>query len=186
MDRQLVVQAQEGDLAAFGSLVDAIGDRFLAVAQGILRERSLAEDAVQQALVSIWRDLPALREPDRFNAWSHRLLVRACYAEARRSRGWITGIVAGDALEPSTADASAGVADRDQLERGFRRLSIDHRTVVVLHHLLDLPLEEVAVIVGAPRHTVRSRLYHAMRQLRAALVADDRPGTSREGMEVVR
>ncbi len=75
----------------------------------------------------------------------------------------------------SHADASSLIADRDQLERGFRRLSINHRAVVVLHHYLDLPVDRVAAILQVPPGTVRSRLHHAMGALRAALDADARP-----------
>jgi RNA polymerase sigma-70 factor (ECF subfamily) len=145
------------------------------VAHRILRDIDLAEDATQQALLSIWRDLPQLRDPARFEAWSYRLLVRACYAEARRTRraGSILRLL--PAGEPTASDDLAAVADRDQLERGFRRLSIDHRAVVVLHHYLDLSLADVADALGIPEGTVRSRLHYAMRGLRAAMAADSRP-----------
>ena len=179
MDTYLVVQAQHGDEEAFASLAVAAGDRLHAVAHRILRDIDLAEDATQQALLTIWRDLPQLRDPARFDAWSYRLLVRACYAEARRTRHWAPNVRLLPAYELSDADASSAVVDRDQLERGFRRLSIDHRSVVVLHHYLDLPLNEVAEALGVPVGTVRSRLHHAMRGLRAALEADARP-TARE------
>ncbi|MGH3372632.1 MAG: sigma factor-like helix-turn-helix DNA-binding protein, partial [Nocardioidaceae bacterium] len=109
-----------------------------------------------------------------FDAWSYRLLVRACYAEARRTRS-ASNLRLLPADEPIGADGTSLVLDRDQLERGFRRLSIDHRAVVVLHHYLDLPLSEVAEALGVPEGTVRSRLHHAMRGLRAALDADARP-----------
>jgi len=180
MDTELVRLAQHGDEGAFASLALAVGDRLHAVAQRILRDTDLAEDATQQALLAIWRDLPQLRDPARFDAWSYRLLVRACYAEGRRTRHWVPNLhlVPDDASVPGHAGS---VADRDQLERGFRRLSIDHRAVVVLHHYLDLPLDEVAETLGVPVGTVRSRLHHAMRALRAALEADARP-TSREAI----
>ncbi|HET9498516.1 MAG TPA: sigma-70 family RNA polymerase sigma factor [Candidatus Limnocylindria bacterium] len=174
MDTDLVIQAQRGDEQAFASLAVAAGDRLHAVAHRILRDIDLAEDATQQALLSIWRDLPQLRDPARFEAWSYRLLVRACYAEARRNRSWHPGLRLVDTDTPM-ADSSASVADRDQLERGFRRLSIDHRAVVVLHHYLDFTLDEVADALGVPVGTVRSRLHYAMRGLRAALDADARP-----------
>jgi RNA polymerase sigma-70 factor, ECF subfamily len=135
----------------------------------------LAEDATQQALLTIWRDLPQLRDPARFDAWSYRLLVRACYAEVRRTRRWTPNLRLLTADEPQTTDATTSVHDRDQLDRGFRRLSIDHRAVVVLHHYLDLSIDEVADALGVPAGTVRSRLHHAMRGLRAALDADLRP-----------
>jgi RNA polymerase sigma-70 factor (ECF subfamily) len=177
MDTDLVVRAQNGDEEAFASLAVAAGDRLHAVAHRILRDIDLAEDATQQALLSIWRDLPQLRDPARFDAWSYRLLVRACYAEGNRQRRWEPNLRLLPANEPSAADGFSSVVDRDQLERGFRRLSIDHRAVVVLHHYLDLPLDEVAETLGIPAGTVRSRLHHAMRGLRAALDADARPTT---------
>ena len=175
MDTDLVIRAQRGDEQAFASVAVAVGDRLHAVSHRILRDVDLAEDATQQALLMIWRDLPQLRDPARFDAWSYRLLVRACYAEARRKRQWAPNLRILPADEPSGPDATSSVVDRDQLERGFRRLSIDHRAVVVLHHYLDLPLEQVAETLGVPLGTVRSRLHHAMRGLRAALDADARP-----------
>jgi RNA polymerase sigma-70 factor, ECF subfamily len=175
MDTDLVTRAQRGDEEAFASLAVAAGDRLHAVAHRILRDIDLAEDATQQALLSIWRDLPQLRDPARFDAWSYRLLVRACYAQGRRERHWTPHLRLLPANEPMQADGSSRVIDRDQLERGFRRLSIDHRAVVVLHHYLDMPLERVADVLGIPAGTARSRLHHAMRGLRAALDADARP-----------
>ena len=179
MDRDLVIRAQNGDEEAFASLAVAAGDRLHAVAHRILRDIDLAEDATQQALLNVWRDLPQLRDPARFDAWSYRVLVRACYAEARRTRHWAPNLRIMPADQPASADGSTLVVDRDQLERGFRRLSIEHRAVVVLHHYLDMPLDEVAETLGVPVGTVRSRLHHAMRGLRAALDADARP-TARE------
>ena len=179
MDADLIGRAQHGDEEAFASLAVAAGDRLHAVAHRILRDTDLAEDATQQALLTIWRDLPHLRDPARFDAWSYRLLVRACYAEGRRNRRWAPNIRLLPADEPEVGEGLRSILDRDQLERGFRRLSIDHRAVVVLHHYLDLPLDEVADVLGVPVGTVRSRLHHAMRGLRAALEADARP-TARE------
>lgn len=174
MDADLVIQAQQGDKQAFATLAAARADRYLSIARRILRDLHLAEDASQQALLNIWRDLPQLRDPGRFDAWSYRLLVRACYAEARGRRRWSPGIDLVAADEPMRADALGSVVDRDQLERGFRRLSMDHRTVVVLHHYMDLPLEAIAEVVGVSTGTVASRLHYAMRGLRAALDADAR------------
>lgn len=174
MDTELVIRVQQGDEEAFASLAVAVGDRLHAVAQRILRDTDLAEDATQQALLSIWRDLPQLRDPARFDAWSYRLLVRACYAEGRRTRQWSPNLrlLPTDVSAPDELDV---VVDRDQLERGFRRLSLEHRAVVVLHHYLDLPIDAVAETLGVPVGTVRSRLHHAMRGLRAAIDADLRP-----------
>jgi RNA polymerase sigma factor (sigma-70 family) len=178
MDTDLVVRAQRGDKGAYALLATGIADRFLAVARRILRDIDLAEDATQQALLAVWQDLPQLRDPARFEAWSYRILVHACYVEGRKERHWAPNL----RLLPddAAADADLGtVVDRDQLDRGFRRLSIDHRAVVVLHHYLDLPLDRVAEILGIPAGTAHSRLHHAMRALRAALEADLRP-TARE------
>jgi RNA polymerase sigma-70 factor, ECF subfamily len=181
MDNDLVIRAQHGDKAAFALLATGIADRFLGVSRRILRDIDLAEDATQQALMSVWQDLPALRDPTRFEAWSYRLLVRACYAESNKERRWAPNlrVLPDDTL--AAGDDLSSVVDRDQLERGFRRLSVEHRTVVVLHHYLDLPLDRVAEILGIPAGTAHSRLHHAMRGLRAALEADARP-TVREAV----
>jgi RNA polymerase sigma-70 factor, ECF subfamily len=175
VDTELVKRAQHGDREAFGLIAADIATRFLAISRRILRDLDLAEDATQQALVAIWRDLPQLRDPARFDAWSYRLLVRACYAEGRRTRQWTPNLRVISADQPDRQDGLSAVVDRDQLERGFRRLSMEHRAVVVLHHYVDMPLEQVAEALGVPIGTVRSRLHHAMRGLRAALDADARP-----------
>jgi len=174
MEPQLVIRAQRGDEAAYASIAAEIADRFLAVARRILRDLDLAEDATQQALLSVWQDLPQLRDPARFDAWSYRLLVRACHNEGRKQRRWAPNLRLLPVDDVADDDLSS-VVDRNQLEIGFRRLSLDHRTVVVLHHYLDLPLDRVAEILGIPAGTAHSRLHHAMRQLRAALEADARP-----------
>jgi RNA polymerase sigma-70 factor (ECF subfamily) len=174
VDTELVVLAQRGDKAAYTAIASDIADRFLAVARRILRDTDLAEDATQQALLSIWQDLPQLRDPARFEAWSYRTLVHACYAEGRKQRRWAPNLHV-LSVEPPAGDDLSSIVDRDALERGFRRLSIDHRTVVVLYHYLDLPLERIAEILGIPVGTAHSRLHHAMRGLRAALDADARP-----------
>jgi RNA polymerase sigma factor (sigma-70 family) len=174
MESQLVIRAQRGDEAAYASIASEIADRFLAVARRILRDVDLAEDATQQALLSVWQNLPQLRDPARFDAWSYRILVRACHVEGRKQRAWAPNLRLLPEDEPAADDLSS-IVDRNQLESGFRRLSLDHRTVVVLHHYLDLPLDRVAEILGIPVGTAHSRLHHAMRQLRAALEADARP-----------
>ena len=177
MDTDLVVRAQRGDREAYALLASGIADRYLSVARRILRDIDLAEDATQQALLTIWQDIPQLRDPARFDAWSYRLLVRACYAEGRKERRWAPNLRLLSADEPTRGDGLSSIADRDQLERGFRRLSIDHRAVVVMHHYLDMPLDRVAETLGIPVGTAYSRLHYAMRALRAALDADARPTT---------
>ena len=140
-----------------------------------LRDHDLAEDATQQALLVIWQELPRLRDPGRFEAWSYRILVHACYTEGRKERRWVPNLRLVPVEEAAAIDDLSSVVDREQLERGFRRLSIDHRAVVVLYHYLDKPLDEIASILEIPVGTAHSRLHHAMRGLRAALEADLRP-----------
>ena len=178
MDRELVERAMHGDEEAFDALVGRIGDSMYSVARRILRDTSLAQDATQQALLNAWRYLPTLRDPDRFEAWSHRLLVRACYAESRRERrqhGNLRLLTDKD-FEP---DSASRVATQEQLDRGFRRLSVEHRTVVVLVHYLGLTPTEAAERMGTPPGTARSRLHYALLQLRSALEADARPAVAR-------
>jgi RNA polymerase sigma-70 factor (ECF subfamily) len=141
----------------------------------ILRDDGRAEDATQEALVAAWRDLSALRDPDRFDAWLHRLLVRACYREAGRQRRRLE--VEGNVrpLSLHEPDASVGLADRDELERGFRRLSTDQRAILVMHYYLGYPLSEVAEMLHVPAGTVKSRLHRANQALRTAIEADAAP-----------
>ncbi len=133
---------------------------------------ALAEDALQNALVLAWRRLRHLREPDRFEAWIHRILVHACYDESQRARQWTANVRVLPLDGPSTPDGTAVIADRDELERAFRRLPVDQRAVFVLHHYLGLPLVEIAEMLEIPAGTARSRLHYATRGLRDALVAD--------------
>ena len=185
MDTRLVIQAQEGDEEAFAALAESVIDRFHGTALNILRRTDLADDATQQALVRVWRDLPKLRDPSRFSAWSYRILLNACYSEARRFRRLMPEITFLQSTDTSVTDGLGVVADRDQLERAFRRLSLDHRAVVVLHHYLGLTYAEVGATLDIPEGTVRSRLYRAMQALRSALDADTRPALEpAEGTEV--
>jgi len=181
MLRAFVERARGGDEEAFGALTRVVGDRCMAIAYRILRDVDLAEDAVQTALVSAWRELPSLRNPDRFEPWLHRMLVHACYAEARRSRKWAANVrVLAVESEMTSRDVLA-VNDRDQLERGLRRLPPEQRAVLVFHHYLGLTLPEVADHLGIPVGTVKSRLHYATAALRSAIEADARtPALSQE------
>jgi RNA polymerase sigma-70 factor (ECF subfamily) len=174
VDRDLVEAARRGDREAYADLIRVRGDRLFAIAQRILRDVDRTEDAVQDALVIAWRDLPSLRDPDRFDAWLYRLLVRACITEARRERRLDATIRALPMDLPSTSDDYVSVAARDELERGFRRLPPEQRAIIVLRHFVGFEPAEIAEILGVPAGTVRSRLHHAHRAMRAALDADAR------------
>ena len=175
MRRDLVVRAQAGDHAAFSELAAAAIGGLYRVAHLILRDRDLSNDAVQTALISAWRDLRGLRDPDRFDAWLYRLTVRACHRSARTERRRsVTEIELLPSHDASTADDTRTVIARDQLERGFRRLSTDQRAALVLHFYLDLPLAEAAETMGIPTGTMKSRLNRATQALRAALDANER------------
>ena len=172
MRTRLVERAQAGDDVAFSELVVLDGDGCYAIAYRILRDAERAQDAVQQAFLLAWRDLPRLRDPERFGPWLHRLLVNACYEELRRHRRWSTRIAILPVDGPGGPDPMVSVDDRDALDRAFERLSPQHRAVFVLHYHAGHPLAEIAEIVGVPVGTVKSRLHHATRSLRAAIVAD--------------
>jgi RNA polymerase sigma-70 factor (ECF subfamily) len=173
--RDLVERAQRGDREAFGALVGMISDRMYGLAARILRDNDLAEDALQGALVNAWRQLPSLRDPDRFEGWVRKVLVHACYAEARRRRSWTANVRVLPVDGPAGVDDLVSVDDRDRLDRAFRRLSIEQRAVFVLHHHEGRSLVEIAESLGIPAGTARSRLHYATRVLRAAIDADDRP-----------
>ena len=170
MDEELARRAARGDAEAFDVLARDRIDRLFAVAVRILRDHHDAEDAVQQALWTAWTDLPGLRDPKRFDAWLYRLLVRCCYraGRSRRRRATVVQLLA-DIDEPTVAAEAQAIEARDALDRAFARLGTEHRSVVVLHHYLGMPLEEIADVLGVPSGTARSRLHYALRRLRTAL-----------------
>lgn len=181
MHGDLVNQAKQGDREAFDALARLTGDKCMAIAFRILRDFDLADDAVQNALLTAWREIRTLRDPDRFEPWLHRILTNACYTEARNRRRWSEGIRLLPPEPVQGPDEYLTVEHRDQLERAFRRLTVEQRAVLVFHHYLGLPLPEVAVRIGIPVGTVKSRMYHAKNALRASLEAEARtPSTSGE------
>jgi RNA polymerase sigma-70 factor (ECF subfamily) len=174
MDRDLVERARSGDQQAFADLVHQISDTLFGIARRILRDPGLAEDVLQNALVTIWRKLPHLREVDRFDGWAFRILVHACYADAPRNRRWAATVRVLPLDRPDTADDYQSFVDRDELELAFRGLPLDQRAVFVLHHHVGLPLVAVAETLGIPDGTARSRLHYATRALRSAFDAAER------------
>jgi RNA polymerase sigma-70 factor (ECF subfamily) len=177
VDRQLVESAQRGDKAAFVDLVRSRVDRLFALAHRILRDVDRAEDALQDALVIAWRDLRGLRDPDRFDAWLHRLVVHECIDHAARERRRAANLRVLPVEGQASPDDMLTLADRDELERGFRRLSPDQRAILVLHYYEGYPLASIADMLGIPPGTVRSRLHYARDAMRAALDADARTAT---------
>jgi RNA polymerase sigma-70 factor (ECF subfamily) len=177
----LVEQARRGDREAFDVLMlDVIG-RLYAIARLVAQDADIAEDAVQEAMVRCWHDLPKLRDSSRFDAWVRRLLLNSVAEQFRGRRRFEARIVVLHG-EPSSVDSSGDLADRDEVQRAFRRLSIEHRTIVVLHHYLGLSVPEAAASLGIPPGTAKSRLHYAMDALRAILESDARdPGIGRLG-----
>ena len=182
MQHDLAERARSGDHDAFSALVDGSIGRLYAVACLILRDRDRAHDAVQEAMIAAWRDIRGLRDPDRVDAWFRRLVVRACYRQAKREqrRSVVELRVVSD-VPPIVSSPELSVVDRDQLERGFARLGPAQRALLVLHHFLGLPLPEVADALDIPLGTAKSRLHRATAAMRAALDADDRPSLVEEG-----
>ena len=175
MDGDLIEAAQNGDRAAYVDLIRVRQDHLFATAQRILRDIDRAEDALQDALVIAWRDLRGLRDPDRFDAWLQRLLINVCITHATRERRRTANLRVLPVDGPAGPDDLLSVADRDQLDRGFRRLPPDQRAILVMRHYLGYSPSEIAETLGIPDGTARSRLHHAHRAMRAALEADARP-----------
>ena len=180
--RDLVERAQAGDREAFSELGRLWVDRLYAIAQLILRDPERAADATQEALVACWRDLRGLREPDLFESWLRRILVRACYREARRERAQHRIVQRVGVLDPRPVDPGAmAVIDRDELERGFVNLPAEQRALLVMHFYLELPVAETAAVLGVPVGTVKSRVHRATAALRATLDAQARSAGLVEG-----
>ena len=178
---ELVELARDGDRDAYDVLMTQVIDHLFRIARLILRDVDSAEDAVQEALVRCWRDLPRLRDPDRFDAWLNRILLHAITDEARRRRGFNANVTR-LRIEPTQPDSTRAIADRDELARAFDRLSIEHRTIVVLHHYHGLTVDQAASTIGIPVGTAKSRLHYATEALRAALEADARGSSAGKAM----
>jgi RNA polymerase sigma-70 factor (ECF subfamily) len=184
MQPELVLRARNGDHEAFALLANAAFDPLFRTARLILRDDESALDAVQDALLSAWLHVRVVRDPDRFEAWLRRLLVHACYREARRTgRRRVMEIHVTPLETPATDDIQRTTAIRDELERGFQRLTPEQRAVLVVHHYLGLSDAEAAIVLDIAVGTVKSRLNRANAALRAALEADERtPSVAKESI----
>ena len=168
----LVERARRGDRDAFAELARAAASRMDAAARLILRDRELARDAVQEALIRAWRDLPGLRDPARFDAWLHRLLVNASIDEARRRRRRVLEVDLGTVELPTADDAIGSLADRDRLDRALAALAPEHRALVVLHYYLGVPLPDAAASLGISLGAAKSRLNRSIAALRRSIARE--------------
>ena len=175
MTSELVERAQRGDHEAFEALAVPAYHRLYAIARRILRDGYAAEDAVQDALVRAWRDLRGLRDPDRFDAWLHRLLVNACKDHVRRRQRRAVEVPVLPIDHATSVDELGQLVDRDELERAFLELSVEQRAALVLTHYVGLSAPEIAAILGIPAGTVHSRLHYGARAMRSAIAGP--PGT---------
>jgi RNA polymerase sigma factor (sigma-70 family) len=179
--RELVERAMAGDHEAFSELGRLWVDRLYAIAFLVLRDYERAHDATQEALVASWRDIRGLRDPDRFEPWLRRILLHACYREARRERARYAVERRVSSLDQGEPDPGTAVANRDELERGFRRLAPEQRALITLHYYVGLPLQETADALGLPVGTVKSRLHRTTQELRASLATEARGSQLIEG-----
>lgn len=176
----MVERARSGDRDAFSTIAVELSDRLFGTAHRILRDFDSASDALQVALVRMWRDLPGLRDPDLIEGWAYRVLVNACKDELRSARRIRTVVRALQVDAPPIGDPANAVADRESLERAFRKVPLEQRAVIVLQYYRQLTLPEIADVLGLPVGTVRSRAHYAKQSMRAALEADARPSTQEE------
>ncbi len=176
--RELVDRAAHGDHDAFAVLVRGSIARLDAAARLILRDPELARDAVQESLVRAWKSLPGLRDPDRFDAWLHRLLVHSCLDLLRHRRRRVIEVDLDPIDPPFVGDVSLAVADRDELDRALQRLDPEWRAVVVVHYFLGLPLPDVAAVLGIPVGTAKSRLHRSLAAMRLTFDAEGTPETA--------
>ena len=174
MQRELVERAKAGDRDAFAELQRGSIDKLYAIARLILRDSDRAQDATQEAFIAAWRRVSGLRDPDAWDAWIRRLLVNACYEEARRAKRRSRAEQRVEPIEGHAADPATATADRDELARAFEALPPEGRALIVLHYYLGLPMHETSLILGLPVGTVKSRLNRTKQQMRATIEADAR------------
>lgn len=179
ISRHRTIIATEGESAddAFATFTAARLDESYRLARRILRDDHEAQDATHDAFVAAWRNRRALRDPERVDAWFGRILVNACRERLRRGARRPTAVLPAE-LPELAGDPYRHSDDRDAIQRAFRTLNPDQRIAVVLRFYRDLSVDEIARLVRSPSGTVKSRLHHAMRQLREA-IQTDRPEVNR-------
>jgi len=180
-EESLVLRARAGDHSAFEALVDTRLEPTFRTALAILGNEADARDATQDIFVRAWRNLPELRDVDRFPAWFGRIVVNTCRSATRqRGRRHIREIQVaslpdgGENLATPGAGHDSETANLDVLERALQRISSSDRTLLALHHHEHLPLEAIGTLLGVPARTVKSRLFSARRSLERALEVEAR------------
>ena len=171
-ERTLVERARAGDADSFERLMATRLDRAYRMANAILRTEWDARDACQDAFVAAWRQLPTLRDPDRFDAWLDRIVANQCRTQLRRRKARVREISIDTLTEAPDAAPGPGVdslADEDLVRTAFARLPGDQRIVLALHHGEGRPVAEIARLLGIPAGTVMWRLYRARRALEQQL-----------------
>lgn len=175
----LVMRAQAGDQIAFTRLIDERHEQLYRTAWAILRNDEDALDATQEACIAAWRELPRLRDPERFDAWLTRSLVNRCRTALRsRRRVEVREIhldpSVGFELASSDRDIGDALATNEAIRSAFARVSAEHRTYLVLHYVEHRTVADIAAIVGAPEGTVKWRLSEARRALETRLARENR------------
>jgi RNA polymerase sigma factor (sigma-70 family) len=178
---ELVERARGGDRHAFAELIRESGARLDATARLILRDPELAQDAVQDTLIRAWRSLPGLRDTATFDHWLHSLVAHACIDLARKRRRRVVEVELTPIHFTEALDYAGEIADRDLLDRALARLEPQARAVVVLHFYLDLPLPQVARMLGIPDGTAKSRLHRSLGVLRSSMAIDEATAPSTAG-----
>jgi RNA polymerase sigma-70 factor (ECF subfamily) len=169
----LIARARAGDHDAFAALIGPRADRVLRTARAIVGDEAGAHDATQNALVSAWINLPRLKDATKFDAWINRVLRNECLQTLRQRRrvreiDLSTAELAGD-RSVTAPDPSSATLETAAVKGAFRRLSVDDRMILLLHHLHAMPIEDVATRLGIPVGTAKSRLWKARRALERAL-----------------
>ena len=176
----LVKRAQAGDRVAFEALIEDRVWRLLRLATSILLHDADARDAVQESCLRAWIELPKLRDRDQFEAWLWRIVINACRSSLRRrGRASIREIAidedtgGGQFTDPTPGIAEAA-SEIDLVRRAFRRLDPDRRTLLILHHVEERSVANIAEVLAIPEGTAKWRLHAARRALARALEVERR------------
>ena len=170
-DEDLVKRAAAGDVDAFEALVAARLNRAVRTASAILGGEADAHDVVQEAFVATWRHLPKLRDRTKFDAWLNKMIVNRCRDMLRRRRR-SREVGLDGAQDLRSQDTTDTAADMAALNSAFDRLSVNHRHLLVMHHLHRVPVADLAIELGIPEGTAKWRLHAARAALTRALEAD--------------